>query len=121
MDRTIFDKTGLTGKYDFTLEWTPDDAPPAMTGGAPPPDAGGPSLFTALEEQLGLKLEPQKGPVDVVVIDHIERRFAELAADRQSKKMGTNVYKSHIYARLSVWFDSRSQFWRGTTSLKSCL
>jgi uncharacterized protein (TIGR03435 family) len=83
MDRTIFDKTGLTGKYDFTLQWTPDNAPPAMAGapeggppgseGAPPPDAGGPSLFTALEEQLGLKLEPQKAPLDVIVIDHIEK------------------------------------------------
>ena len=80
--RTIVDKTGLTGSYDFTLQWTPDDAPPAMAGGVPggPPagggastsDASGPSLFTALEEQLGLKLESQKGPVDVIVIDHIE-------------------------------------------------
>ena len=82
MDRTIFDKTGLTGKYDFTLTWTPDEAAPAMAGvpdgGSPRGDAAtaadtGPSLFTALEEQLGLKLEPQKSPVDVIVIDHIER------------------------------------------------
>jgi bla regulator protein blaR1 len=83
MDRAIFDKTGLTGKYDFTLQWTPDNAPPAMAGapeggppgseGAPQPDAGGPSLLTALEEQLGLKLEPQKERLDVIVVDHIEK------------------------------------------------
>jgi uncharacterized protein (TIGR03435 family) len=80
LDRTIFDKTGLTGKYDFELKWAPDEAPPPITGGTqgglPMNDAAtdpGPSLFTALQEQLGLKLEPQKGPVDVIVIDHIER------------------------------------------------
>jgi uncharacterized protein (TIGR03435 family) len=62
--RTAIDKTGLTGKYDFTLKWKPDD------GQA---DAVAPSLFTALREQLGLKLEPGKGPVEIIVIDHIER------------------------------------------------
>jgi uncharacterized protein (TIGR03435 family) len=78
--RTVIDSTGLTGKYDFTLQWTPDDTgmPTAAHGGDGPPrgdmpaDAGGPSLFTALEEQLGLKLEPSKGLVDVIVIDHID-------------------------------------------------
>jgi uncharacterized protein (TIGR03435 family) len=80
--RTIIDKTGLTGYYDYTLKWTPDNSPPPMAGGpegGPPrgdagsaPDAGGPSLFTAIQEQLGLKLEPQRGPVDVIVIDHID-------------------------------------------------
>jgi uncharacterized protein (TIGR03435 family) len=85
LGRTIVDKTGLNGTYDYTLNWTPDDAPPLGGGpgggagsgppgadNAPPPDAGGPSLFTAIQEQLGLKLESQKGPVDVVVIDHVE-------------------------------------------------
>jgi len=80
--RTIIDKTGLTAKYNFTLKWTPDDGPAPMPGGlagglprgdaGSTPDTGGPSLFTALQEQLGLKLEPQKGPVDVIVIDHID-------------------------------------------------
>ena len=65
LGRTVFDKTGLTGNYDYTLEWTPDDGPPT--------DTVGPSLFTAVQEQLGLKLEAQKEPVDVVVIDHIDK------------------------------------------------
>ena len=81
--RTVIDKTGLTGTYDFKLTWTPDEgAGPMMKGpggggapgteSAPPPDAGGPTLLTALQEQLGLKLESEKGPVDVIVIDHID-------------------------------------------------
>ena len=70
------DKTGLTGKYDFTLQWTPDDsqAPSAFPPGmGQPPDPAGPSLFTAIQEQLGLKLESGKGPVEIIVIDHVER------------------------------------------------
>ena len=80
---TVVDKTGLTGAYDYTLEFapqegmggmmrTPGDGPPG-DGAAPPPDAGGPSLFAAVQEQLGLKLEPEKAPVDAIVIDHIEQ------------------------------------------------
>ena len=76
---TVLDKTGLTGHYDFELVWTPDDAatPTARGGDASQanPNAAdevAPSLFTALQEQLGLKLESQKAPIDVVVIDHIE-------------------------------------------------
>ncbi len=80
--RVVLDKTNLTGKYDINLDYTPEQgqfqAPP---GGAPPPglpplpptDPNGPSLFTALQEQLGLKLESQKGPVEMLVIDHVER------------------------------------------------
>ena len=63
--RTVVDKTGLTGNYDIDLKWTPDDQQGT-------PDAG-PTLFTALEEQLGLKLVPAKGPVETLVIDHVER------------------------------------------------
>jgi uncharacterized protein (TIGR03435 family) len=79
--RTVLDETGLKGRYDFTLQWTPDQGmmPTGGPGGEGGPahgdvaaDAGGPSLFTALEEQLGLKLESQKGTVDVIVIDHID-------------------------------------------------
>jgi uncharacterized protein (TIGR03435 family) len=77
LDRPVVDKTGLTGGYDFTLTWTPDESqftalgmhipPPADTPNAPP------GLFTAIQEQLGLKLEPQKIPAEVLVIDHVER------------------------------------------------
>jgi uncharacterized protein (TIGR03435 family) len=78
LGRTVLDKTGLTSRYDFTLKWTADDAQlPLPSGRAPPPslttDPSGPTLFTAVQEQLGLKLEPGKGPVEVVVIDHVER------------------------------------------------
>ncbi|MGB0083700.1 MAG: TIGR03435 family protein [Terracidiphilus sp.] len=63
--RIVIDKTGLTGNYEIDLKWTPDDQQGT-------PDAG-PTFFTALEEQLGLKLVPAKVPVDVLVIDHAER------------------------------------------------
>lgn len=81
LGRTVVDKTGLTGRYDYTLNWTPDEGMPppvgqpggTAPGGEVPADAGGPTLFTALQEQLGLKLEAQKGKVDVIVIDHIDQ------------------------------------------------
>ncbi len=67
--RIVQDHTGLTGNYDFELEWQPE-----LPSGFPPPaDASGPTLFTALEKQLGLKLEPQKAPVETIVIEHLER------------------------------------------------
>ena len=78
LGRPVLNQTGLKGNYDFTLKWTPDMAHRQMPGGtpgdaAPPPDVSGPSIFTALQEQLGLKLESQKGPEDTLVIDHVER------------------------------------------------
>jgi len=80
MDRTVLDKTGLAGKYDFTLQWSPDDRAPmrffadrGQTVDAPALDSLGPSIFTAIQEQLGLKLEPSKGPVQILVIKSIER------------------------------------------------
>jgi uncharacterized protein (TIGR03435 family) len=70
--RTVIDKTALKGRFDFTLKYAPDrDAPSGADNGSPQDDA--PSIFTALEEQLGLKLQPDKGPVDTVVIDHVEQ------------------------------------------------
>ena len=64
--RLMVDDTGLTGKYDFELTWSPEDLAHTES------DAGGPSLFAALQEQLGLKVEQKKSPVDCIVIDHIE-------------------------------------------------
>jgi uncharacterized protein (TIGR03435 family) len=66
--RAVVDKTGLTGGYDFTLRWTSDDPRSAPSDS----DAQWPSLFTALEEQLGLKLTPEKQPVDIIVVDSVE-------------------------------------------------
>jgi uncharacterized protein (TIGR03435 family) len=67
----VIDKTGLMGKYDLHLRWLPDNAPPPMMNGAPDPDPP-PPLFTALQEQLGLKLVSAKGPVETLVVDRVE-------------------------------------------------
>ena len=74
--RLVVDRTGLTGGYDLDLKWTP--APNQLPPGPPPPgveppaiDPNGPSLETALQEQLGLKLENERGPVDVLVIEKL--------------------------------------------------
>ena len=71
----VVDRTGLIGNFDITLAWTPDQMPQGPPGGPDLPsiDPNGPSLFTALQEQLGLKLESTKGSVDVLVIDHVEQ------------------------------------------------
>ena len=72
--RVVIDKTGLLGEYDITLTWTPDQGgPPPRSNEASSMDAAGPSIFTAVQEQLGLKLESAKGPVKSLVIEHIER------------------------------------------------
>jgi uncharacterized protein (TIGR03435 family) len=63
LGRPVVDKTGLTDHYDITLTWTPDNSATADSG---------PSIFTAIQEQLGLKLESAKGPVETLVVDHIE-------------------------------------------------
>ena len=75
--RLVFDRTGLTGSFNFTLTWTPDQIPTgydkkAGALGLPPADPNGPSIVTALQEQLGLKLDAQKGPVDTLFIDRVE-------------------------------------------------
>jgi uncharacterized protein (TIGR03435 family) len=59
LHRTVLDMTGLTDKYDFTLQWTPVESQAA--------------IFTAIQEQLGLKLEPEKGPMQILIIDHAEK------------------------------------------------
>jgi len=86
--RTVVDKTALAGRYDITLKWSPDDSGGPGPGFAGPPSAGsptgpvagggapessGPTLLVAIQEQLGLKLESGKGPVDMIVISHVEK------------------------------------------------
>jgi uncharacterized protein (TIGR03435 family) len=75
--RPVVDKTGLTSTYAFTLGWTPDVGEGGFPGlGGPnavPPDPSGPSLFTAIQEQLGLRLQSAKGPVDSLTIESVER------------------------------------------------
>jgi uncharacterized protein (TIGR03435 family) len=66
LGRTVLDQTGLTGAFDIKLEWTPDGD-----------DASGPSIFTAVQEQLGLQLESAKGPVEILVIEHAEKPAAD--------------------------------------------
>jgi uncharacterized protein (TIGR03435 family) len=75
LGRTVQDKTGLTGNYDASLTWTPDQMPQRPPGAPelPPVDPNGPSIFTAVQEQLGLKLDSQKSQVSVLVIDRAER------------------------------------------------
>ena len=77
LDRPVVDQTGLDGRYDFLLKWTPDESqfagmgikipPPTDAADAPPP------LFTAIQEQIGLRLEAGKAPVPVLVLDHVEK------------------------------------------------
>jgi uncharacterized protein (TIGR03435 family) len=73
--RPVLDMTGLKGFYSFTLEYTPEEAPSAPAPGAPPiPESTvGPSLLSAIQEQLGLKLEARKAPVEILVVDHAEK------------------------------------------------
>jgi uncharacterized protein (TIGR03435 family) len=82
IDRPIVDKTGLTGRYDIRLEFSTGNAPAGMAilNGVPvadlpnpPDDSSAPSIFTALQGQLGLKLSPDRGPVEALVIDRAER------------------------------------------------
>jgi bla regulator protein blaR1 len=76
LGRSVIDKTELTGNYDFKLEWTPDESEGGMFRGAeahPEARPEGPSLMTALQEQLGLKLDSTKGPVEILTIDRVEK------------------------------------------------
>jgi len=71
LQRPVVDATGLTARYNFELSWTPELSPCANSTGSAP------SIFTALQEQLGLKLESTKGPSDVVVIDAAQKPTAD--------------------------------------------
>jgi uncharacterized protein (TIGR03435 family) len=77
--RTVIDKTGYTEEFNARVEWTPDAGlarPGTDEKSTPAADTTGPTIFTALQEQLGLKLESAKGPVEVLVIDHVEKPSA---------------------------------------------
>jgi len=76
IEREVIDRTGLAGRYDFTLKWTPMVPTRSQDADAPAAGDTGPSLFAALQEQFGLKLEPQRGAVRVVVIDRVDRPTA---------------------------------------------
>ena len=77
LDRPVVDKTGLAGRYDFTLRWTPDESQFAGLGVQVPPPSNDPNappgLFTAIQEQLGLKLDAARAPTEVLVIDRVEK------------------------------------------------
>ncbi|HEY2470383.1 MAG TPA: TIGR03435 family protein [Terracidiphilus sp.] len=77
LDRPVVDQTGLAGRWDFALNWTPDDSQFASLGAKMPPSSDAadapPNLFTAIQEQIGLKLESGRALTDVLVIDNVER------------------------------------------------
>ena len=79
--RIVLDKTELTGTFDYELMFAPEalggNPPPLINGGPVPIDPNAPTLFTALQEQLGLKLDSQRGAVQVIVIDHVEQLTAD--------------------------------------------
>jgi uncharacterized protein (TIGR03435 family) len=75
LDRAVVDQTGLSGSYDFDLEWMPDET---QFGGAVrgTPDPTKPDLFATMQQQLGLRLEATRGPIEALVIDQVERPSA---------------------------------------------
>jgi uncharacterized protein (TIGR03435 family) len=82
IDLPVNDSTGLTGKYDFILDWfveprragtSPDAGPGTITPAVSAPDDAGPNLYSAIQSQLGLRLVPGKGPVSILIVDQIER------------------------------------------------
>jgi len=72
LDRPVVDKTGLTGRYDFDLEWAPDESQFGGDVGAASSDVNIPPFFTAIQQQLGLRLEATHGPIETIVVDHAE-------------------------------------------------
>jgi uncharacterized protein (TIGR03435 family) len=80
LDRPVLDQTGLEGRWDFLLKWTPDESQFTALGYRIPAPSGDPNappgLFTAIQDQIGLKLEALKAPADVLVVDKVERPSA---------------------------------------------
>jgi uncharacterized protein (TIGR03435 family) len=74
LGRPVMDQTGLKGNYDFEMEYAPEGQPVTPAGG---PDVNGVSLFSAVQSQLGLKLDTKKGPVELIVVDHVKKIPAE--------------------------------------------
>jgi uncharacterized protein (TIGR03435 family) len=76
LGRPVLDETALTGSYSVKLEWIPDEGQPNSQGAIPSADSTGPTIFSAVQEQLGLKLEALKGPIEVLIIDRVEKPSA---------------------------------------------
>jgi uncharacterized protein (TIGR03435 family) len=79
LDRPVVDKTGLVGRFDIQLQWAPNVGEARYGPGdaaLPPADSSGPSIFSAIQEQLGLKLQSEKAPSNVLIVDHAERPSA---------------------------------------------
>ena len=76
VSRLVVDRTGLSGRFDFTLEWLPESNSAALPAGDVPPEPAGPTFLEALNEQLGLKLESIKAPTEVLIVDRVERPSA---------------------------------------------
>jgi uncharacterized protein (TIGR03435 family) len=76
LDRQVIDRTGVQGLFNFHLEFAPDQSTPRFPMPRAEDPAGGASIFTAIQEQLGLKLEASSGPGETLVIDHVERPTA---------------------------------------------
>lgn len=73
LGRPVMDRTGRNGNFDYVLEWMPETNTPPAPNPASPPEFQGPTFLEALQDQLGLKLESGKGPVETLVVDHVER------------------------------------------------
>jgi len=88
--RMIVDKTGLTGKYDMDLKWSPEENQSS--------DDSGPSIFTAVQEQLGLKFESTRAPMETIVVEHIDRAYRELSdAGRPIVLLSGVMHRQHTY------------------------
>jgi uncharacterized protein (TIGR03435 family) len=73
LDRPVVDQTGLSGRFDFSIEFAPESNPPSAPAADAPADLPGPTFLEALRGQLGLKLEPTKAPLQILIVDHVER------------------------------------------------
>ena len=91
LDHTVLDQTGLTGDYDFTLTWTPNETqPPPLRG---PENAAGPSIFEAIREQLGLVLNLRNVPMDVLAVEHAEKPASGLRAEGKHRSEDRPLHK----------------------------